>query len=87
MRLPLLPVDRSALHRRALAPIHHLSVKNQSGASREIGTQLHERKEEGEKMENFHRARCGHRLQEFQIMLEMHKKNRTFSKKKKKWFG
>lgn len=67
--LLLLPVGRSDLHRRALAPIHHRSVRHQSG----MGPQLWERREEGEKMETFSRARCGHRLQEFQIILEMHK--------------
>lgn len=37
-------------------------------------TQLWERKEEGEKMEKSYCTRCGHRLQEFQLILEMHKK-------------
>lgn len=36
--LLLLPVIRSALYRRALAPIHHLSVRHQSEAQSEMYT-------------------------------------------------
>lgn len=71
--LPPLPVGRSDPHRRALAPIHHPSVRRQSGT----GPQLWERREEEEKMETFSRARCGHRLQEVQILLEITKKSDT----------
>lgn len=38
LRLLLLPVIRSALYRRALAPIHHLSVRHQSEAQSEMYT-------------------------------------------------
>lgn len=38
VRLRLLPVIRSALYRRALAPIHHLSVRHQSEAQSEMYT-------------------------------------------------
>lgn len=40
-------------------------------------TQLWERKDEGEKMEKSYCTRCGRRLQEFQIILEMNKKNQA----------
>lgn len=39
---------RSALHRRALAPIHHLSVRHQSGASCEMYTAVGARGRRGE---------------------------------------
>lgn len=35
-------------------------------------------------MEKSYCTRCGHRLQEFQIILEMHKKNRIFRQLKEK---
>lgn len=65
---------RAASHRRALAPIHHLSCQaSVMGVARKC-PQLWERKEDGEKMEKSYCTRCGHRLQELQIILEMHKK-------------
>lgn len=73
LRLLLLPVIRSALYRRALAPIHHLSVRHQSEAQSEMYTAVGAKGWRGE-MEKSYCTRCGRRLQEFQIILEMNKK-------------
>lgn len=76
-RLLLLEV-RSTVHRRALAPIHHLPVRHQSGASCGMFTAVGAKGRRGENGKIL-LPRCGHRLREFQIVLEMHKKKRTGS--------
>lgn len=75
MRRLLLLEVRSTVHRRALAPIHHLPVRHQSGASCGMFTAVGAKGRRGENGKIL-LPRCGHRLREFQIVLEMHKKKR-----------
>lgn len=69
-RLPLLAEVRTTLRRRALAPVHHLSVTRQSGTSRVMFAAAGAKGWRGENGKIL-LHRCGHRL--IQIALEMHK--------------
>lgn len=54
LRLPLSPLleGRSASHRRALAPVHHLPARHQSGASGDTCTAVGANRERGRKWKN-----------------------------------